>query len=557
MSNFAASLDEKRYSFMTPLDDLNQTDELAKLKMELAVLKNANPFLIAEIALELQMERMRVEEAMKARDSALDRLCDAYASIRQKNEIIEHMQEERESNGATPFPTYLIRVKDTVEIDKLKAHIVALEATVEELRAVVSKPTDPPPCYEENAQKKAMVDIETQTVDSALVNNALEIVSGESTYIPPQSDDVKEMVNARNAVLAEIPLPDNPPDATLTAIVFPPPVTLHEFLNLAPAALKTALSSYRILQNHTTTWCPDREEHGFMYVPTFKCSTNPKVATAHRWSAVDPIGRMIKPTECFYHKEGIWYYAGSYKAFKMDILTTKEWSQLPAETTSAIIRETIAARKNSSPQNTYETSQLYASGALKVACIGLQCVGFSQDIYKAILEHSAKLNETKWKSLIVAPPSGSNPTTPTSVGTALTANVPKPAPTKVPGVPRNVQRIVGSGSIVSAVGSPNTSQGPPTVSQLSGAPMANAGVGNGISMAPLLLGSGNPNMNKSIWAPNAAIGSSQVVTNTAAGKTAGAASGGPLLGASASPTRNVFGGDAIVVMNQNAAAIVL
>jgi hypothetical protein len=96
---------------------------------------------------------MRVAEAMKARDSALNRLSDAYVSIRQKNEIIQRMQEERESNGASPFPTHLIRVRDTVEIDQLKAHIVTLEATIEELRSVVSKPTDPPPCYEENIQK--------------------------------------------------------------------------------------------------------------------------------------------------------------------------------------------------------------------------------------------------------------------------------------------------------------------------------------------------------------------------------------------------------------------
>lgn len=129
------------------------------------------------------------------------------------------------------------------------------------------------------------------------------------------TDDAAELVKSRNTVLATIPLPDNPPDATLTAIVIPPPVTLHEFLNMAPAPLKNVwvlhtpgsyplyhvntwyrLSTYRILHNSSTTWCPDREEHGFMYVPMFKCSTNPKIATAHRWSAVDPVGRMAKPT---------------------------------------------------------------------------------------------------------------------------------------------------------------------------------------------------------------------------------------------------------------------
>lgn len=88
-----------------------------------------------------------------------------------------------------------------------------------------------------------------------------------------------------------------------------------------------------------------------MYVPAFKCSTNPRIATAHRWNKIDVLGRLSKPTgtcgyvgfvgarltfffvfsECFYNKDGVWYYAGSYKAFMLDYLSVKEWEQLPAE----------------------------------------------------------------------------------------------------------------------------------------------------------------------------------------------------------------------------------
>ena len=66
------------------------------------------------------------------------------------------------------------------------------------------------------------------------------------------------------------------------------------------------------------------------------------------------------------------------------------------------MKETLSGRKNSSPQNTYETSQLYAAGALKVACVGLQCVGFNQTVYKSVLEHAAKFGQAKWKSLTTA-----------------------------------------------------------------------------------------------------------------------------------------------------------
>lgn len=54
-----------------------------------------------------------------------------------------------------------------------------------------------------------------------------------------------------------------------------------------------------------------------------------------------------------------------------------------------IIKETLTGRKNLSAQNNYETSQLYAAGALKVACVGLQCVGFNEGLYRGLLDHAA------------------------------------------------------------------------------------------------------------------------------------------------------------------------
>jgi hypothetical protein len=54
-----------------------------------------------------------------------------------------------------------------------------------------------------------------------------------------------------------------------------------------------------------------------------------------------------------------------------------------------IVKETLAGRKNLTAQNNYETNQLYAVGALKVACIGLQCVGFNEGLYRGLLDHAA------------------------------------------------------------------------------------------------------------------------------------------------------------------------
>jgi len=72
------------------------------------------------------------------------------------------------------------------------------------------------------------------------------------------------------------------------------------------------------------------------------------------------------------------------------------------QTTQSIIKDTISGRKNTSPQNIYETAQLYAAGALKVACVGLQCVGFNNSMYRAILEQANKCALSgKWKSAVV------------------------------------------------------------------------------------------------------------------------------------------------------------
>ena len=123
---------------------------------------------MAEMALEIQIERLRVMEITKARDAALQRLSDAYVSIRQKTQVIEQLQQEREMKGLAPFPIQLSPLDERTEIDCLKAHIVNLESTIEDLRFNVRRlqrespiscqPLDPPPRYQEDAPKVSLRD---------------------------------------------------------------------------------------------------------------------------------------------------------------------------------------------------------------------------------------------------------------------------------------------------------------------------------------------------------------------------------------------------------------
>ena len=106
-----------------------------------------------------------------------------------------------------------------------------------------------------------------------------------------------------------------------------------------------------------------------------------------------------------------------YKAVRLEDLTTKEFEQLSTEastyhdslrsnvnqhcqqTTQALIKETLAGRKNVSPQTVYETTQLYLAGALRIACVGLQCIGFNDLLYRTILEQATKCVQTgRWRS---------------------------------------------------------------------------------------------------------------------------------------------------------------
>ena len=69
------------------------------------------------------------------------------------------------------------------------------------------------------------------------------------------------------------------------------------------------------------------------------------------------------------------------------------------QTQSVIVKETLMGRKNVSPQNLYETGQLYSAGALKVACVGLQCVGYNIALNRTIMEQAAKCHASgRWRT---------------------------------------------------------------------------------------------------------------------------------------------------------------
>ncbi|KAI6004915.1 hypothetical protein EDD15DRAFT_2515505 [Pisolithus albus] len=359
-----------------------------------------DPAAVVEVALAVQLERLRVTEALAARDNVVVRLEDAYTSVRQKSAIISRLEREleilRQSSAASsmnPSPPQDIQCSDSS---------TGAEGQTDDEKSVNFER------HVRSDSPSSWVRITTPPKTTCLGGHAAS-TSRASDKLPLNvNDDLKEKISSlsleggvekivatRHSILAALPLPSDIPEEELQPIILPHSYSLGDFFRNTTGTLKNLLKNYRILAHVTTFWCPDREEHGYFLTPVFKCTTNPRVVTAHRWLAVDVLGRMREPTECFYYKDGKWYYAGTYRAFRMDDLTTQEWELLETETTQALIKETLAGRKNVSPQNTYETGQLYAVGALRVSCVGLQCIGFNNEVYHAVLEQSRFVHWTR------------------------------------------------------------------------------------------------------------------------------------------------------------------
>ncbi|KAI6094543.1 hypothetical protein EV401DRAFT_1896295 [Pisolithus croceorrhizus] len=126
--------------------------------------------------------------------------------------------------------------------------------------------------------------------------------------------------------------------------------------------------NYLVLSQVATYRCPDWEEHGYFLALVFKCITSPRVVTAYRWLAVDVLGHMREPTECFYYEEEVvlcGYISGVSHGRSDGLRTTQAQIKEPFGGQSMLL------------QNTYETGQLYAVGALRLSCVGLQCIGFN------------------------------------------------------------------------------------------------------------------------------------------------------------------------------------
>ncbi|KAH8100307.1 mitochondrial ribosomal subunit S27-domain-containing protein [Cristinia sonorae] len=378
--------------------------------------------------LEIHLDKLRIVDALTARDVAVHRLQSACASVRVKEATIQKLEREKEEmkmnldllergglgrnkDGAEVFAEQRGKLLDRISFLEatnrgLRGEVEALKAKQESISALNT------PRFNEMAEQslKGFPFIEEDSEIIAESKSPVQTPQIPATpVLPPEptlhltedSMTAEDRMKARHAILADLPIPSDMPTDILVPIVIPPPFSIHDFLGTAQGDLKNQLANYRVFQESTTSWCPEREEHGYFLTPAFKCVTNPRVSTAHRWVPVDIVAKCGKSIECFYNKENKWYYAGLYKPFNLSSLSPAEYGALSSTTSQSLIKETLSGRKNTSPQNVYETAQLYTCGALRVACVGLQCVGFSENLYRALLEQAEVCGKAgRWRGAV-------------------------------------------------------------------------------------------------------------------------------------------------------------
>lgn len=115
------------------------------------------------MALEIQIEKSRVIEAMSARDAVVRRLTEAHISIRQKVAIIDRLEIEKADlrrrlvaiKGPCDEEHEDDKAKSELEIEKLQTTIKTLQEEIKLLKECRSQAdvrkvlSDPPPQYEE------------------------------------------------------------------------------------------------------------------------------------------------------------------------------------------------------------------------------------------------------------------------------------------------------------------------------------------------------------------------------------------------------------------------
>ncbi|KAH7099837.1 hypothetical protein BKA62DRAFT_772175 [Auriculariales sp. MPI-PUGE-AT-0066] len=311
---------------------------------------------------------------------------------------------DADESDNNPISTILCTVRNELKLENAYASTrTHIESETVALQSIVPQPVNEP--HTRPVTKKGTIVQQLLTPKLTPILTASDsdtVVSPESAEPSPTLPTSADNARQRRQLLESFPVPKNmpskePPAFSLTSRFSFSDVFGH---SLGNRSTHIALSGYHVLCEPLTIWPSEDHTHGLVFAPTIRCFSL-SVAGTFSWREVDVVGPFNKPTECFYRvQESNYHYAGIYRGSRLADVSPEEYMTFSSEMKEALVDATLRDRRAVAPQLRLDVKQLYELGALKIACVAMQCTGYNKRLCDAVYQHVEKCHRLgEWKGV--------------------------------------------------------------------------------------------------------------------------------------------------------------
>ncbi|EJC98856.1 uncharacterized protein FOMMEDRAFT_161035 [Fomitiporia mediterranea MF3/22] len=165
--------------------------------------------------------------------------------------------------------------------------------------------------------------------------------------------------------------------------------------------LISQLKRRKIVQNpvfeleETVSWFMDHRGIGIALYPFYKYTPDDSSCMWTKTTEWDKFGTF----ELLRERHGFWYYYGTYTSWKFVCCNDNTFfTFLPPVYQMVLLDKTLEGLDEVSPRTFKEISDSYALGTLPVLCIGLERIGFNQQLCAALCEHGKLVDPPLYSS---------------------------------------------------------------------------------------------------------------------------------------------------------------
>lgn len=169
-------------------------------------------------------------------------------------------------------------------------------------------------------------------------------------------------------------------------------------LSIPPEVLQTFTQNAIISSNiDEIIWSKHGQKHGVMIVPTYRYNAKAQRGQGS-WQASGLLEDLVKNVgqkrELFYMHDRRWFYNGLYEYVGMTAMITRDVRHMGStRVTDNAIKRTVLFPDLVPPITKTMVQNMYEEGVLKVSCLGLKCVGFNHNLYRALQEELGTRNK--------------------------------------------------------------------------------------------------------------------------------------------------------------------